>query len=39
VVRRGDCAEGERMAREARDFPLVRAVRDYCAAQPASARR
>ena len=30
VVRRGDCAEGERLAREAGDFPLVRAVRDYC---------
>ena len=30
AVRRGDCAEGERLAREAGDFPLVRAVRDYC---------
>ena len=30
VVRRGDCAEGERLAREAGDFPLVRAVRDHC---------
>jgi hypothetical protein len=29
-VRRGDCAEGERLAREAGDFPLVRAVRDHC---------
>lgn len=32
VVRRGDCAEGERIAREAGDFPLVRAVRDFCRA-------
>ena len=30
VVRQGDCAEGERIAREAGDFPLVDAVRDYC---------
>lgn len=30
VVRRGDCAEGERLAREAGDFPLLRAVRDHC---------
>ena len=30
VVRAGDCAEGERMAREARDFALVRAVREHC---------
>ena len=30
AVRRGDCPEGERMAREAGDFPLLRAVRDYC---------
>ena len=29
-VRRGDCAQGERIAREAGDFPLVRAVRDHC---------
>jgi len=29
-VRRGDCVEGERIAREAGDFPLVRAVRDHC---------
>jgi len=34
VVRAGDCAEGERMAREAGDFPLVRAVRDYCRSNP-----
>lgn len=32
VVRRGDCAEGERLARAAGDFPLVRAVRDHCRA-------
>jgi len=30
VVRAGDCAEGERIAREAGDFALVRAVRDHC---------
>jgi len=30
VVRGGDCAGGERIAREARDFALVQAVRDYC---------
>lgn len=30
AVRRGDCAEGERIARAAGDFPLVQAVRDYC---------
>lgn len=36
VVRRGDCQEGERMAREAGDFALVRAVRDHCRAGPAS---
>lgn len=30
VVRAGDCAEGERIAREARDFALVRAVRAHC---------
>ena len=34
AVRRGDCAEGERLAREAGDFPLVRAVRDYCSTRP-----
>jgi hypothetical protein len=37
AVRRGDCAEGERLAREAADFPLVRAVRDYCRQGPPSA--
>ena len=30
VVRAGDCAEGERIAREAGDFALVRAVRAHC---------
>ena len=30
----GDCEGGERMAREAGDFPLVDAVRDYCRARP-----
>jgi hypothetical protein len=30
VVRAGNCAEGERIARAAGDFPLVRAVRDHC---------
>lgn len=30
VVRLGDCAEGERLAREAGDFPLVDAVRTHC---------
>jgi len=32
VVRLGDCAEGERIAREAGDFALVEAVRGHCAA-------
>ena len=36
VVRLGDCAEGERLAREAGDFPLVDAVRTHC--RPAQAR-
>ena len=31
IVRLGDCAEGERLAREAGDFPLVEAVRNHCA--------
>ena len=31
IVRLGDCAEGERVAREAGDFPLVEAVRSHCA--------
>jgi hypothetical protein len=30
IVRGGDCAGGERIAREAGDFALVQAVRDYC---------
>ena len=30
VVRIGDCAEGERLARQAGDFALVAAVRDHC---------
>ena len=30
VVRAGDCAEGERIAREAGDFALVRAVQAHC---------
>jgi hypothetical protein len=30
LVASGDCEGGERMAREAGDFPLVEAVRDYC---------
>ena len=30
VVRLGDCAEGERLAREAGDFPLLDAVRAHC---------
>lgn len=30
VVRAGDCAGGERMARQAGDLALVRAVREHC---------
>jgi hypothetical protein len=30
VVRAGNCAQGERIAREAGDFALVRAVRAHC---------
>jgi hypothetical protein len=30
VVAGGDCAIGERLAREAGDIPLARAVRDHC---------
>jgi hypothetical protein len=30
VVRAGDCAGGERMAREAGDLALVRAVQEHC---------
>jgi len=33
LVTSGDCANGERIAREAGDFALVRAARDYCAAK------
>jgi hypothetical protein len=33
VVRLGDCAEGERLARLAGDFPLVEAVRTHCRAR------
>lgn len=31
IVRLGDCAEGERVARAAGDFALVEAVRAHCA--------
>ena len=31
IVRLGDCAEGERVARQAGDFALVEAVRSHCA--------
>ena len=34
LVAGGDCEGGERMAREAGDFPLVDAVRDYCRTRP-----
>lgn len=37
-VRRGDCEEGERIAREAGDFALVRAVRGHCRSGEAAAR-
>ena len=30
VVRTGNCAEGERLARQAGDFALLRAVRAHC---------
>ena len=30
LVASGDCEGGERMARDAGDFPLVDAVRNYC---------
>jgi hypothetical protein len=39
AVRAGDCAEGERIARAAGDFPLVEAVRDYCARRGTGLRR
>ena len=35
VVAEGACAEGERIAREAGDFALVRAVQDHCRRVPA----
>ena len=38
IVRMGDCAEGERVAREAGDFALVEAVRAHCAAADRAAR-
>lgn len=38
VVRLGDCAEGERLAREAGDFPLVDAVRAHCRPAPPQRR-
>ena len=37
-VRRGDCEEGERIAREAGDFALVRAVRGHCRSGEAAPR-
>ena len=33
AVRLGDCEEGERLARQAGDFPLVDAVRAHCRAR------
>ena len=30
IVRAGDCDDGERVARQAGDFALVEAVRNYC---------
>ena len=36
IVRLGDCAEGERVARAAGDFALVEAVRAHCARTAAS---
>lgn len=30
IVRAGDCEDGERVARQAGDFALVEAVRNYC---------
>lgn len=38
VVRLGDCDEGERLAREAGDFPLLDAVRTHCRPRPAQSR-
>ena len=44
IVRAGDCEDGERVARQAGDFALVEAVRNYCRqfraqAQTVSSRR
>ncbi|MGZ8335085.1 MAG: hypothetical protein ACXWU1_00315 [Allosphingosinicella sp.] len=39
VVRGGDCAEGERLARAAGDFALVAAVREHCRAAGLAADR
>ena len=36
IVAEGACEEGERIAREAGDFALVRAVQDHCRRLPAS---
>lgn len=37
IVAEGACAEGERIAREAGDFALVRAVQDHCRRLPTGA--
>jgi hypothetical protein len=36
IVAEGACAEGERIAREAGDFELLRAVQDHCRRPPAA---
>ena len=36
IVAEGACEEGERIAREAGDFALVRAVQDHCRRVPVS---
>ena len=36
IVAEGACEEGERIAREAGDFALVRAVQDHCRRIPAN---
>lgn len=38
IVRLGDCEDGERVAREAGDFALVQAVRDYCERRESAAQ-
>ena len=38
IVRLGDCAEGERVARSAGDFALVEAVRAHCRAADGEGR-